>query len=272
MINSDSAISSLRAIGIPEADIKDLFEYRYKIDYVSTKTGRLYMMPEKCEMDLEVLATGYPPAYLIGFVPFFGLKISVNNHVLIPRPETEELMGIIQDRHKHSLVNAALDLCTGSGCIGLSLKKIFPKAVVYASDISSYAIQTAQKNCEENKEEMYLVISDYLDYFVKHSMKFDMIVSNPPYIKQSEILDRSLGFEPQEALFAGPDGLYSYRSIFADLDKVLTDHGVAYFEIEASNYMETVALARQVLSGFNTEIMKDLEGKERFLKITRVYR
>ncbi len=271
MINSDKAISEMRAIGVPEADIKDLFTYRYNIDYVSTRAGRLYMMPDKCEMDLEVLAAGYPPSYLIGFVNFFGLKISVNNHVLIPRPETEELMTMIQEKHKRSLINSALDLCTGSGCIGLSLKKMFPKATVYASDISSYAIMQAQKNCEDNKEEMYLVISDYLDYFVRHKMKFDMIVSNPPYIKEDEILDNSLSYEPQEALFAGKDGLYSYRSIFIHLDEVMNEHGIAYFEIEASNAMDTLALANQILTKFHVELIKDLEGKDRFLKITRQY-
>lgn len=261
----------MRACGLAEADIRDLFIYRYKIDYDSTLTGRLYVMPDKCDQDLEVLAAGYPAAYIIGFMPFYGLHINVNPHVLIPRPETEELMSIIAERHKKSLINNALDLCTGSGCIALALKKMFPQTVVYASDYSPFAIQTAQQNAEENKLEIYLALSDYLTYFIMKKMKFDLIVSNPPYIKNDEILDRSLGYEPQDALFGGRDGLDAYRQIFSHLDEVLSDHGVAYFEIEASNAQETVLLAREALKRFNFELIKDLEGKDRFLRITRSY-
>lgn len=271
IINSDKAISQMKAMGVPEPDIRDLFKYRYNIDYNQTKTGRLFMMPEKCSSDMEVLAAGYPPAYLIGFMPFFGMNIDVSHRVLIPRPETEELMEIIQNRQQKTLINTALDLCCGSGCIGLGLKKIFPGATVYASDFSAYAVQMTQQNADKNKLEVNIALSDYLAYFVSHKLKFDLIVSNPPYIKNDEILDVSLSYEPKEALFGGKDGLDAYRRIFMDLDSCLTEHGVCYLEIEASNYIETLNLVHSDLKGFEAETIKDLEGKERFLRLKRSY-
>ena len=271
VVNSDKAISSLKAIGTPEADIRDLFRFRYKIDYDQAKLGRLYMMPERFNNDLEVLAAGYPPAYLIGFVDFYYQHIEVNPHVLIPRPETEELMEIVEQRQKKTLINSALDLCCGSGCIAISLKHIFPHATIYASDYSPYAIQTTQQNCEINKKEVNIVLTSFLHYFVEHNMRFDLIVCNPPYIKTSEVLDASLGYEPQDALYSGEDGLNAFRSIFSDLNDVLSEHGVAYFEIEASNSNETVALVREALPQYNCEVIQDLTRRDRFIRLTKSY-
>lgn len=271
IINSDKAISEMKALGIPEADIRDLFRFRYHIDYDSTRTGRLYMMPEKCEDDLEVLATGYPPAYLIGFVDFYHLHIDISPHVLIPRPETEELMTVIEQRQKKTLINSALDLCCGSGCIALSLKKMFPHATVYASDYSPYAVQTTQHNAEVNKLEINIAYCSYFDYFIKNGMNFDLLVSNPPYIRTTEILDRSLGFEPQDALYSGEDGLDAYRVIFRDMPKVLNEHGVAYFEIEAQNLEATLNLFHQLLPGYNAEVIQDLSNRDRFLRVTKKF-
>jgi release factor glutamine methyltransferase len=179
-------------------------------------------------------------------------------------------MTLIEEKQKRTLIHNALDLCTGSGCIALSLKKMFPNAEVYGSDISPYAISVAQENADFNKLEIYLALSDYLTYFVNRKMSFDLIVSNPPYIKDDEILDSSLGYEPQLALFGGKDGLDAYKRIFADLPSVLNVHGVCYLEIEASNAQETLMLAEEMLRGFKAEILKDLEQKDRFLRLVRV--
>lgn len=269
MINSNDFLNRLIERGISKAEIRDLFIHRYKIDYNEVLSGRLYMMPEKAEMDIQVLEKGYPSAYILGFVEFFGLKIRVTDKVLIPRPETEELMYIIEKENKNTLVNTALDLCTGSGCIALSLKKIFPKAKVYGADISPYAIQVAQKNAEENKREIYLALSNYLDYFVNNKIKIDYIVCNPPYIPKDTKLDSSLSFEPDIALFGGPDGLDAYRSIFKDLDSVLIDHGVAIFETEERLAKDVVLLAKSLLPKFTSKIIKDMSGKDRFVKLSK---
>jgi len=269
MINSSKAIDEMLSIGVSKAEIRDLFKYRYNVDYDQAIMGRLYMMPEKTEMDIEVLEQGYPSAYILGFVDFYGLKINVTNQVLIPRPETEEMMSIIKEQNPHTLVNNALDLCTGSGCIALSLKKIFPKAKVYASDLSPHAIKVAQKNAEENKLEIYLAISNYLEYFVKNNIKIDYLVCNPPYIPTSTKLDKSLSFEPQMALYAGPDGLDAYRMIFNDLDKVIISHGVAMFEIEDSLVDDILLLVKYMLPHFSAIVIKDMSNKDRFIKLSK---
>jgi len=271
ILNSDTAIRQMMAMGIPEADIRALFLYRYHVNYDATKSGRLFMMPEQCDKDMEVLAAGYPPAYLIGFVDFYHLHIDVNHHVLIPRPETEEMMLFIEDKQKRTLIHSALDVCCGSGCIALSLKKMFPDATVYASDYSPYAVQMTQHNCDVNKLEVNIALCSYFDYFKKNGLKFDLVVSNPPYIKSGEVLDRSLGYEPQDALFSGEDGLDAFRALFADLPSVLNEHGVAYFEIESTNADETLRLARNVLKSYKAEIYPDWSGRPRFLRLTKIF-
>lgn len=271
MINSNTYLTQARALGIAEADIKDLFTYRYKIDYNQVLQGRLYMLDQKAENDLTLIANNFPIAYIIGFVEFYGLKIKVNQNVLIPRPETEEFMHIIEKRQSKTMINSCLDICSGSSCIGLSLKKMFPKAEVYCGDISYQALLVGQQNAEENKLEINLAQTDYFNYFIQHKMTFDLIVGNPPYIKQGEILDASLAFEPSIALYSGNDGLTAFYNLFLHLKEVLNPHGVAYFEMEASNAQETVLLAREILKEYDVEVIKDLSNKDRFIKISKRY-
>jgi len=269
-INSNDFISKLRNLNVCEADIKDLLTYRYKIDYNQVLLGRLYMLDkQKAEDDINLIGNDYPISYLIGFVDFFGLRINVDSRVLIPRPETEQLMEIIYKNHAKSLINNGLDLCTGSGCIALSLKKMFPHATIYGSDISYPCLQVSQQNADINKLEIYLAYSNYFEYFINKNMTFDIIVSNPPYIKKSEILDRSLAYEPQIALYSGMDGLTAFYNIFLHLNEVLNPHGVAYFEMEASNSKDTILLAREILKSYKIEVIKDMNNKDRFLKIYR---
>ncbi len=267
MINSNTLLTQLRGLGVSEADIKDLFTYRYKIDYNQVLLGRLYMLDNKAEDDLNLIASDFPIAYIIGFVEFYGLKIKVNQNVLIPRPETEELMNIIYKNQAKTMINSCLDICSGSSCIGLSLKKMFPNASVYCGDISYQALLVGQQNAELNKLEINLAQTDYFNYFINHKMTFDLIVANPPYIKQGEILDASLAFEPSIALYSGNDGLTAFYNLFLHLKEVLNPHGVAYFEMEANNSTETVLLARELLKEYDIQIIKDLSNKDRFLKV-----
>lgn len=269
MINSNTLLENLRLLNVSEADIRDLFIYRYKIDYNQVLLGRLFMLDKKAEDDLQLIENNYPIAYIIGFVNFYNLHIKVDNRVLIPRPETEELVNIIEQRQKKTIINSALDLCSGSGCITLSLKKMFPNATVYGGDISFASLQVAQINADINKLEVYLAQTDYFSYFIKNNLKFDLIVSNPPYIKEGEILDPSLAYEPQIALFSGSDGLTAFYNIFLHLKEVLNEHGVCYFEMEEANAKETVLLAREILRDFKIEVIKDLSNKDRFLRLTR---
>lgn len=266
-MNSEELLVNLRKLNVPEADIKDLFDIRYKIPYIEVLMGKIFDIPSVYEGDLDLIKKDFPLAYLIGQVNFSELTIKVNPSVLIPRVETEELVLKVIEEQKNREITRILDLCTGSGCIALSLKKAFPKAEVYASDISMYAVSKAQENAEINKLEINLVQTSYFEYFLNHHLTFDLIVSNPPYIPESEDLAPSLKYEPYSALYSGNDGLDSFKEIFFKLPLVLKDSGTAYFEIEASNAMKTVELAHSRLFNYNVELLKDMQKKDRFLKV-----
>lgn len=266
-MNSEELLVNLRKLDVPEADIKDLFDIRYKIPYIEVLMGKIFEIPSVYEGDLDLIKKDFPLAYLIGQVNFSELTIKVNPSVLIPRVETEEMVLKVIEEQKNREITRILDLCTGSGCIALSLKKVFPKAEVYASDISMYAVSKAQENAEINKLEINLVQTSYFEYFLNHHLTFDLIVSNPPYIPESEDLAPSLKYEPYSALYSGNDGLDSFKEIFFKLPLVLKDSGTAYFEIEASNAMKTVELAHSRLFNYNVELFKDMQKKDRFLKV-----
>ena len=255
----------LKELNVPLADIKDLFNHRYKMDFakVSSDSERFNMPIEFLE-DLELIKENYPLAYLIGFVDFCNLRIEVDEDVLIPRNETEELMYIVKNEVENPRL--ILDLCTGSGCIALSLKSFFKDSVVYASDISPFALKKAKENSLNNGLNVNFVESDFLEYFVKNNLKFDLIVSNPPYIPVKTKLDKSLDYEPSIALYSGKDGLDSYRSIIKELPKVLKENGVCYLEIEDSNIEKIHELIKEETS-YRSSTIFDMNKKSRFVKI-----
>ncbi len=205
-----------------------------------------------------------PIQYILGETDFYGLKIKVDKSVLIPRPETEYLVEkIINDNEKPDSI---LEIGTGSGCIAIALKKHFSNSKIVATDISETALETAAINSEIND-----VIINFLqsDLFENVSGKFDIIVSNPPYIpkQEFEILPKQiLEFEPENALLAVDDGLYFYRAILEQAKKFLTKNGEIYFEIghDQGNMINDIALD----TGFNEiEMVKDLNGFDRIVRI-----
>ena len=205
-----------------------------------------------------------PIQYILGETDFYGLKIKVDKSVLIPRPETEYLVEkIINDNEKPDSI---LEIGTGSGCIAIALKKHFSNSKIVATDISETALETAAINSEIND-----VIINFLqsDLFENVSGKFDIIVSNPPYIprQEFEILPKQiLEFEPENALLAVDDGLYFYRAILEQAKKFLTKNGEIYFEIghDQGNMINDIALD----TGFSEiEIVKDLNGFDRIVRI-----
>ncbi|RLC53366.1 MAG: peptide chain release factor N(5)-glutamine methyltransferase [Candidatus Cloacimonadota bacterium] len=205
-----------------------------------------------------------PIQYILGETDFYGLKIKVDKSVLIPRPETEYLVEkIINDNEKPDSI---LEIGTGSGCIAIALKKHFSNSKIVATDISETALETAAINSEIND-----VIINFLqsDLFENVSGKFDIIVSNPPYIpkQEFEILPKQiLEFEPENALLAVDDGLYFYRAILEQAKKFLTKNGEIYFEIghDQGNMINDIALD----TGFSEiEIVKDLNGFDRIARI-----
>jgi release factor glutamine methyltransferase len=213
------------------------------------------------------------------------LPFLVNENVLIPRPETEELVEIILKEeargNRQEAIVRILDIGTGSGCIPIALKKNLPNAEVYAIDVSEKALATAKKNAEINKVEVSFInidilkINDLAELPTSNFQlptQFDIIVSNPPYVRnleKAEIKPNVLEYEPHLALFVeDTDALLFYRKI-ADLAKEnLSENGMLFFEINQYLGKETVELLENL--GFkNIELKKDIYGNDRMIRSTR---
>jgi release factor glutamine methyltransferase len=222
---------------------------------------------------LSKLKKEIPIQYILGETEFFDLKFKVNNKVLIPRPETEELIEWVLKNSKLKTQNSKLnilDIGTGSGCIAISLAKNLPNAEVYAIDISSEAIKIAQKNAEINKVSVNFIETDILK-IEELQYTFDIIVSNPPYVRELEkekMHQNVLANEPHLALFVENDNPLLFYDKIADLAKsYLTKNGNLYFEINQYLGKETVDLLKS--KGFNTiELKKDLFDVDRMIKAT----
>ena len=212
-----------------------------------------------------------PIQYLLGTTEFFGLPFTVNDNVLIPRPETEELVDwIIQEDKKIERQKEIkiLDIGTGSGCIAISLAKNIPNAIVFAIDVSAKALEVAKKNGEINKvsvtflEKNILETDDLLE-------QFDIIVSNPPYVRnleKVEIKKNVLDNEPHLALFVDDfDALIFYRKIASLATKNLKQGGQLFFEINQYLGKEMVALLHE--NGFESvSLRKDIYGNDRMTR------
>jgi release factor glutamine methyltransferase len=227
---------------------------------------------------VERLRENCPIQYILGETEFCGLPIHVNPSVLIPRPETEELVRwILDDCQEHPLTGSALlDACTGSGCIAVALAKQLPRVSVWATDISQPALEMAARNARLNGCDVSFaqadMLSDEADTALPARLKFNAIVSNPPYVTQADkaqMADNVLRYEPHEALFpAGDDPLIFYERIGKFARRRLTNDGKLYFEINESLLEETQERLRDV--GF-TQITprKDIRGKWRMLRAER---
>lgn len=226
---------------------------------------------------LEELKNEKPIQYIIGQTEFFGMPFLVNTNVLIPRPETEELVGwIVEEVSLRDFDKPLhlLDIGTGSGCIAISLAKNLPNAKVFAMDISKEALNVAQKNAEMNDVEVEFVHADILDRssykeFISPTQKFDIIVSNPPYVRQlekSEMKNNVLQNEPHLALFVEDnDALLFYKKICEFSVDKLTTNGRLYFEINAYLGNEMKILLEHYFFK-NIELKQDLFGKDRMVK------
>jgi release factor glutamine methyltransferase len=217
------------------------------------------------------LKTEIPIQYLLGTTEFFGLPFMVNENVLIPRPETEELVDwIVQEDKKIERQKQIkiLDIGTGTGCIAISLAKNIPNAAVFAIDISAEALEVAKKNAEINTvtvtflEKNILETDDFLG-------QYDIIVSNPPYVRnleKQEIKKNVLDNEPHLALFVDDlDALIFYRKIASLATKILNEGGQLFFEINQYLGKEMVDLIN--ISGFaDVELRKDIYGNDRMTR------
>jgi release factor glutamine methyltransferase len=213
-----------------------------------------------------------PVQYILGETEFYGLKLKVNSSVLIPRPETEELVHLILEHHKGKGNLKILDLCTGSGCIAIALKKNLPDALVFAADISEDALLTAFQNANLANVEVNFFRANVLEELELPEMEFDIIVSNPPYVLEfeKELMHKNvLDYEPHLALFvADKEPFLFYEAIAQTAFQKLKSGGRLYFEINES---KAEGLTK-ILANFgftDITLKKDLPGKDRMIYCTK---
>ena len=224
---------------------------------------------------LEQLKQEIPVQYLLGKTSFYGLDFEVNENVLIPRPETEELVGWILKRQKLNPETSGesqniriLDIGTGSGCIAISLAKNLPNTTVFAIDVSEKALATAKKNAENNSVNVTFINQNILETG-DLQQQFDIIVSNPPYVRnleKEEIKKNVLDNEPHLALFVEDnDALIFYKKIAELAQKNLSENGQLYFEINQYLGKEMVDLL-QKMNFAAIELRKDIYGNDRMIR------
>ena len=220
---------------------------------------------------IERLLNNEPMNYVLGYSYFYGYKFIVNKDVLIPRYETEELVGLILSRYDEFFKGKTINICdvgTGSGAIAIALKKEENNLNVYASDISIEALEIAKQNALNNDADITFMCGSMLEPYIENRIKVDILVSNPPYIKTVENIESSVyDFEPHVALFGGEDGLKFYREIFENADKVVNPHGLMFFEMGYDLKEPLTKLAKKYFPEAETEVFKDINNKDRMLMI-----
>lgn len=259
-------------------DLNDLEHraiYLFLSDILKVDKTRLLLMKDEIvdedvlekfsEMLADYIVDYRPIEYILGYTYFYGNKIKVNESVLIPRDETEELV-------EKALVYIGkgakvLDLCTGSGAIAISLKKERNDIEMFASDISKDALKVSEDNARYNNVDVKFYEGDLLEPFIGKE-KFDVIVSNPPYISKDYKINEIVEHEPKIALFADENGLSNYRIIIQNLDKVLNKGGTILFEIGYDQKESLENLCKEYLSDYEFECFKDINDKDRIVKIT----
>ncbi|MCC8081004.1 MAG: peptide chain release factor N(5)-glutamine methyltransferase [Lachnospiraceae bacterium] len=267
------AADQLRKAGIEN----EISESEFLLEYACGIDLNFYLLHQRDEMPreqrlifdelLEKRCYRIPLQYLTGEQEFMGLPFFVDEHVLIPRQDTEllveEALRILKDTEKHQM--RVLDLCTGSGCIAVSLKKFCPGAEVTGSDISEESLCLARKNAERNDVNVRF---DRSDLFSDLTGRFHMIVSNPPYIPTDIIptlMPEVRDYEPRAALDGSADGLFFYREILAEADRYLFPGGCLLFEIGCDQGRAVSTLMRE--KGYTgIEVVPDLQGLDRVVK------
>ena len=230
------------------------------------------LTPEQTDRTTKVLSrlkTGEPVQYILGYTEFYGLPLKVNPSVLIPRPETEELVEWVLNSGQLT-VGSILDIGTGSGCIAISLKKNLTDAQVSAIDISTGALETARENAKVNEVKVDFINADILNLKseIVHP-KFEIIISNPPYVTledKKQMHTNVTDFEPHTALFVPEnDPLIFYKAIVDFASGHLEKGGLLFFEINENHGEQLVELLSHK-SFINIELRKDMSGRDRMIK------
>lgn len=219
--------------------------------------------PNQIEEVLNKLEKNYPVQYLIGYVDFYDCSIKVNENVLIPRFETELLVEkIIKKIKKYKIIKPnIIDLGTGSGCIAIAIKKNID-CTMTSLDISKKALAIAKENAKENNTEINFIQKDMSQEPLD---AYDIIISNPPYVKKEEWVGEETKYEPQNAIFAKEKGTYFYRKILENIQKSSKKPKFVAFEIgmEQGSYIKKIA--NKLLPNYKITIEKDYQDRDRFI-------
>lgn len=245
----------------------------------TNRTGLMMNMREELTEEQEQTFTnfihkhveGIPVQYLIGYEMFYGRPFFVNEEVLIPRPETEELvLGVLTrirrkfgDKHIH-----VADIGTGSGAISITLALENPHLHVYTVDIATESIEVARKNAAELEANVTFYHGDLLSPFQETKQKLDVVVSNPPYIPEEDWRGLSSvvkEHEPKRALVGGEDGLDFYRRFMEELPKVLQEESIVAFEVGVGQGEDVRALLKETFPHAHVEVVFDINGKDRMV-------
>lgn len=209
-----------------------------------------------------------PVQYIVGNVDFYGFNFKVNKNTLIPRFETEELVYHVSEYIKNNFktnINI-VDIGTGTGCIGITIKKLFPDASMTLTDISKKALKIARKNSKGIN--LQILKGDMLKPIIDTHQKYDVIISNPPYIsKKEKIMDIVKNNEPEIALYAKKDGIYYYEEILKQAKKVLNKKFLIAFEIGYKQDEKIKKIANKYLNNIKIEVIKDMSNKNRIILI-----
>lgn len=224
---------------------------------------------EKFKADIKKHAeTGIPVQHLTGYEEFYGRSFLVNENVLVPRPETEELvLHVVNEAKKMDKPLTIVDIGTGSGVIAITLALELPNATVYATDISEAALTVAKENAAQLNKDVNFLQGDFLSPIIEQNVTPDIIVSNPPYIawdEQETLSETVKNFDPKLALFAEENGLAAYRKIIAQAKEFPSANMLA-FEIGQSQAAAVQSLLEQTFPGSLVQTKKDINGKDRIV-------
>lgn len=236
-------------------------------DYLKTEVPLL--VEKQIKLDLHQLLNEHKPlAYILGYAWFLGQKFKVNQKVFSPRPETEYWVDYLISILETYPTLKILDLCCGTGVIGLSIKKQLPNMDVYLVDNDQLALANARENAQSLKVDVKIINSDLFSNL--DNVKFDLIICNPPYIAFDTALEPSLQYESQAALFAKENGLFFYKKILVDFKKHVTDNYWLVFEIGFDQASALKLLTHKALGDkINLQVLKDQYNQDRVVIINR---
>ncbi|SIS72914.1 peptide chain release factor N(5)-glutamine methyltransferase [Virgibacillus pantothenticus] len=253
--------------------------------YLQVSTAKFYMnMQEPVPEEVlsryvaaikEHATTGVPAQHLMGYASFYGREYKVNEHVLIPRPETEELVQqviISVNDHNVDKTPTIVDIGTGSGIIAITLALELPNAIVYATDISEQALTVAKENAAYHQAAVKFANGDFLEPMLQRNVQVDVIVSNPPYIAISEapfMTDTVKHFDPELALFADRNGLAAYEKIISQMVQLPEMPRLTVFEIGYQQGKPVSDLIKSVYPDSHPQVLQDMNGKDRMVIVKK---